>query len=111
MQVRTQKFGNLERKTFSKTKNVINLPNLIEVQKTSYDAFIKRGIREVFDDFSPIVDYSGRFELQFLDYTIDSKSTFQTDVDNTGTLREAAAQGHQKKHGSENQSILQQQSH
>ena len=86
MQVRTQKFGNLERKTFSKTKNVINLPNLIEVQKTSYDAFIKKGIREVFDDFSPIVDYSGRFELQFLDYTIDNKSKYS---ENECRLRDA----------------------
>lgn len=86
MQVRTKKFGNTERKTFSKTREVINLPNLIEVQKTSYDAFIKTGIREVFDDFSPIVDYSNRFELQFLDYTIDSKSKYS---ENECRLRDA----------------------
>ena len=86
MQVRTKKFGNTERKTFSKTREVINLPNLIEVQKTSYDAFVKTGIREVFDDFSPIVDYSNRFELQFLDYTIDSKSKY---TENECRLRDA----------------------
>ncbi len=86
MQVRTKKFGNTERKTFSKTREVINLPNLIEVQKTSYDAFVKTGIREVFDDFSPIVDYSNRFELQFLDYTIDSKSKYS---ENECRLRDA----------------------
>ncbi len=86
MQVHTQKFGNTERKTFSKVKEVVNLPNLIEVQKTSYDAFLKHGIREVFDDFSPIVDYSGRFELQFLDYTIDSKCKYS---ENECRLRDA----------------------
>ena len=62
--IRTQRFGNTERKTFSRIKEVLDLPNLIEVQKNSYDAFVREGIREVFDDFSPIVDYSGRFELQ-----------------------------------------------
>ena len=76
MQIRTQKFGNTERKTFSKIREVIGLPNLIEVQKSSYEAFIKRGIREVFDDFSPIVDYSGRFEMQFLEYNIENKSKY-----------------------------------
>lgn len=86
MQVHTQKFGNTERKTFSKVDEVIKLPNLIEVQKTSYDAFLKHGIREVLDDFSPIVDYSGRFELQFLDYTIDSKSKYS---ENECRLRDA----------------------
>ena len=64
--IRTQRFGNTERKTFSRIKEVLDLPNLIEVQKNSYDAFVREGIREAFDDFSPIVDYSGRFELQFL---------------------------------------------
>ena len=74
--IRTQRFGNTERKTFSRIKEVLDLPNLIEVQKNSYDAFVREGIREVFDDFSPIVDYSGRFELQFLEHALDFKSKY-----------------------------------
>ena len=73
--IRTQRFGNTERKTFSRIKEVLDLPNLIEVQKNSYDAFVREGIREVFDDFSPIVDYSGRFELQFLEHALDFKAS------------------------------------
>ena len=86
MQIRTQKFGNTERKTFSKISEVVGLPNLIEVQKRSYDNFVKKGIKEVFNDFSPIIDYSNRFELQFLDYTIDTTSKYS---ENECRLRDA----------------------
>ena len=44
--IRTQRFGNTERKTFSRIKEVLDLPNLIEVQKNSYDAFVREGIRD-----------------------------------------------------------------
>jgi len=53
------KRGNVERWSFSKIKDILEVPYLIEVQKNSYDIFLKQGIREVFDDFSPITDYSG----------------------------------------------------
>ena len=52
--IKIVKYGNHERKSFSKTKEVLPLPNLIEVQKSSYRMFIDKGIREVFEDFSPI---------------------------------------------------------
>ncbi|MBO5866427.1 MAG: DNA-directed RNA polymerase subunit beta, partial [Clostridia bacterium] len=69
--IRTIKCGTHERKTFSKTKDVLQLPNLIEVQKDSYKAFIEHGIAEVFEDFSPIEDFAGHFRLDFLDHHID----------------------------------------
>ena len=65
-----RKYGKTERRTFSKIKEVIDMPYLIEIQKNSYDAFVKEGIDEVFEDFSPITDYSDHFELYFLDHTL-----------------------------------------
>ncbi len=70
--IKTVKYGNHERKSFSKTKEVLPLPNLIEVQKSSYQNFLDHGIREVFEDFSPIEDFAGHFRLEFLDHRIDS---------------------------------------
>ena len=70
------KFGNVERRTFSKTRAVQPMPYLIEIQRDSYDAFIEEGISEVFEDFSPITDYSDRFELYFLDHHLSDKSKY-----------------------------------
>ena len=69
--IRTVKYGTHERKTFSKTKEVLPLPNLIEVQKDSYRTFVEEGLQEVFEDFSPIEDYAGHFRLEFLDHHLD----------------------------------------
>ena len=55
--------GKVTRKTFSKIKEAIELPYLVKIQKDSYDAFIREGISEVLEDFSPITDYSDHFEL------------------------------------------------
>lgn len=63
--------GKITRKTFSKIKEAIELPYLVKIQKDSYDAFIKEGISEVFEDFSPITDYSDHFELYFLDHSLE----------------------------------------
>ncbi len=73
MSKRTSKIkcGKTERETFSKIKHIIDMPNLIEVQKKSYDTFIERGIKEVFSDFSPITDYSGKLELSFLEHSLE----------------------------------------
>ena len=60
----------VKRKTFSKIKEAIELPYLVKIQKDSYDAFIKEGISEVLEDFSPITDYSDHFELYFLDHSL-----------------------------------------
>ncbi|MBQ8426345.1 MAG: DNA-directed RNA polymerase subunit beta [Clostridia bacterium] len=63
--------GKVTRKTFSKIKEAIELPYLVKIQKDSYDAFIKEGISEVLEDFSPITDYSDHFELYFLEHSLD----------------------------------------
>ena len=68
--------GKVNRKTFSKIKEAIELPYLVKIQKDSYDAFIKEGIGEVLEDFSPITDYSDHFELYFLDYSLDGKPKY-----------------------------------
>jgi DNA-directed RNA polymerase subunit beta len=70
------RFGNCERMSFSKIKEPLEIPYLIEVQKNSYDNFIKDGIREVFEDFSPIVDFSGHFELYFLEHSLEGEPKF-----------------------------------
>ena len=67
----TVKRGDVERQSFGKIKETIDIPYLIEVQKNSYEAFLKQGIREVFDDFSPITDYSNKLELDFLEHTLE----------------------------------------
>ena len=74
--IRTVKYGNTERKSFSQVDEVIDMPNLIDVQKKSYEDFLATGIGEVFSDFSPITDYTGRIELHFLDYHIEDNSKY-----------------------------------
>ena len=71
--------GRTERWTFSKIKHILDMPYLIEVQKKSYDAFIRNGIKEVFDDFSPITDYSGKLELEFIGHTTDGPCKYSID--------------------------------
>ena len=68
--------GKVKRKTFSKIKEAIELPYLVKIQKDSYDAFIKEGIGEVLEDFSPITDYSDHFEMYFLDYSLDGNPKY-----------------------------------
>ena len=68
--------GKITRKTFSKIKEAIELPYLVKIQKDSYDAFIKEGISDVFEDFSPITDYSDHFELYFLEHSLDGKPKY-----------------------------------
>ena len=59
------------RKTFAKTEDSIVMPNLIKVQKDSYDWFVKEGLGEVLKDISPIIDYSGNLILEFFDYYME----------------------------------------
>ena len=66
MNLPIQKYGKTERRKFGKIDEVIDIPNLVEIQKESYDSFINEGIGEIFEDFSPITDFSDHFELHFL---------------------------------------------
>lgn len=69
--VKQVKLGKSERVSFSKIEEVIGMPNLIEVQKKSYQWFLDEGLKEVFKDVSGITDYSGNLVLDFIDYTLD----------------------------------------
>ena len=64
------------RKTFAKIGDSIEMPNLIKVQKDSYDWFVKEGLGEVLKDISPIVDYSGNLVLEFFDYYMEDKTKY-----------------------------------
>ena len=64
------------RKTFSKIGDSIEIPNLIKVQKDSYEWFVKEGLGEVLKDISPIIDYSGNLVLEFFDYYMEEKTKY-----------------------------------
>jgi len=68
--IRPVKVGKGVRMSYSKQKEVLEMPNLIEVQKDSYQWFLTEGLREVFADISPIEDYSGHLSLEFVDYQL-----------------------------------------
>ncbi len=68
--IRLIKSGKSSRMSYSRQKEVLQMPNLIEVQKDSYQWFLDEGLNEVFDDISPITDYSGHLSLEFVDYTL-----------------------------------------
>ncbi|HEY8424273.1 MAG TPA: DNA-directed RNA polymerase subunit beta [Clostridia bacterium] len=74
--VKKVKYGYRERYSFSKIKEVLELPYLIEVQKNSYKNFLEHGIREVLDDYSPITDFTGKIELYFLDYSLEGEPKY-----------------------------------
>ena len=71
MNVKKVKVGKNERMSFGKITEVLDMPNLIEIQKNSYQWFLDEGLREVFRDTDAITDYNGNLELKFLDYRID----------------------------------------
>ena len=64
------------RKTFAKIGDAIEMPNLIQVQKDSYNWFVEEGLGEVLRDISPIIDYSGNLVLEFLDYYMEEKTKY-----------------------------------
>ncbi len=69
--VKPHKLGTNVRMSFSKIDEVLEMPNLIEVQKKSYQWFIEQGLMEVLRDVSPITDYSGNLSIEFVDFSID----------------------------------------
>ena len=71
MVIKEQKLGKNVRMSFSKARSTLELPNLLEVQTKSYKWFLEEGLNEVLQDVSPITDYSGNLQIDFLSYTID----------------------------------------
>ncbi|MDY5775725.1 DNA-directed RNA polymerase subunit beta [Sporofaciens sp. SGI.106] len=76
--IRPIKSGKSSRMSYSRQKEVLQMPNLIEVQKDSYQWFLDEGLKEVFDDISPITDYSGHLSLEFVDFTLCEKDVKYT---------------------------------
>ena len=74
--VKEIKHEKCSRKTFAKIGDSIEMPNLIKVQKDSYDWFVEEGLGEILRDISPIVDYSGNLILEFLDYYMEEKTKY-----------------------------------
>ena len=68
--------GKRTRMSFSKIKEIADLPNLIEIQVDSYKWFLEEGLKEVFEDISPIEDYTGNLILEFVDYSLDEKPKY-----------------------------------
>ena len=76
VKVKDVQLGKTTRKSFGKINEVMEMPNLIEVQKNSYRWFLDVGLKEVFRDISEIVDYSGNLVLEFIDYTMDEEPKY-----------------------------------
>ncbi len=70
--------GKSSRMSYSRKKEVLEMPNLIEVQRDSYQWFLDEGLREAFADISPITDYSGKLSLEFTDFTLDKEGAKYT---------------------------------
>ena len=68
--IRSVTNGKAMRMSYQRQKEVLEMPNLIEVQKDSYQWFLDEGLNEVFEDISPIADYSGKLSLEFVGFTL-----------------------------------------
>ncbi len=79
MMVHPVSAGKNYRMSYSKIDEVMDMPNLIEVQKNSYNWFLEEGLREVFFDVSPIQDYTGNLILEFVDYSLDGKPKYSVE--------------------------------
>ncbi len=79
MQTKDVMFGKTERKSYAKYQEILKMPNLLKIQKDSYEWFLKEGLREVFQDVDAISDYTGNLELSFLDYSLDEKPKYTVD--------------------------------
>ena len=74
--VKDQQFGKTVRKSYAKYNEILEMPNMLKIQKDSYQWFLDEGLREVFKDVGVITDFSGKLELSFLDYSMDEKPKY-----------------------------------
>ena len=72
-------YGRTLRKSFARYQEILEMPNLLEVQKKSYQWFLDTGLREVFKDVAAITDYAGNLELSFIDYSMDEKPKYDVE--------------------------------
>jgi DNA-directed RNA polymerase subunit beta len=83
--------GKTERMSFSRINEVLEMPNLIEIQKSSYQWFLDEGLKEVFKDVSAITDYTGNLVLDFVDYQLDDKPKYSVEECKAREVTYAAA--------------------
>ena len=74
--VKDQLFGKTMRKSYAKYQEILEMPNMLKIQKDSYQWFLDEGLREVFKDVGVITDFSGKLELSFLDYSMNDKPKY-----------------------------------
>jgi DNA-directed RNA polymerase subunit beta len=72
-------YGKTLRKSFARHEEILEMPNLLEIQKDSYQWFLDTGLREVFRDIGPIADYAGKLELSFIDYSMNEKPKYSVE--------------------------------
>jgi len=89
--VKAVRQGKTERKSFSRIEEVLPMPNLIEIQKSSYQWFLDEGLKEVFKDVSAITDYTGNLVLDFVDYQLDDKPKYSVEECKAREVTYAAA--------------------
>ncbi|MGI6265010.1 MAG: DNA-directed RNA polymerase subunit beta [Acutalibacteraceae bacterium] len=77
--IKPVKLGNNTRMSFAKINEVLEMPNLIEIQKNSYKWFLEKGLREVFNDSTSITDYTGNLVLEFIDYRLDEEPKYSVE--------------------------------
>ena len=79
MVVKDVMYGKTKRKSFARYQEILDMPNLLEVQKKSYQWFLDTGLREVFKDVAAITDYAGNLELSFIDYKMDEAPKYDVE--------------------------------
>lgn len=79
-------YGKTMRKSYAKYEEILEIPNMLKIQKDSYQWFLETGLREVFKDVGTITDFSGKLELSFLDYTMEDKPKYTIESAKSGTL-------------------------
>ena len=79
MVVKDVMYGKTPRKSFARYQEILEMPNLLEVQKTSYQWFLDVGLKEVFQDVGSIVDYGGNLELSFVDFSMDEQPKYDVE--------------------------------
>ncbi|MEG1704595.1 MAG: DNA-directed RNA polymerase subunit beta, partial [Niameybacter sp.] len=102
--IRPIQTGRQVRMSYAMADEIFEIPNLIEVQKDSYNWFLKEGLKEVFQDISPITDFNGNLMLEFVDFTLDSKPKYTVEEakerdSNYATALKVKARLHNKETG------------
>ena len=89
--IKKVKYGKVERYSFAKINEPIEMPYLISIQKDAYKEFLEKGIGEILEEFSPITDYSGKAEIYFTNYTLDPTAKYTRDECKKGSFLSRSA--------------------